>query len=85
MPPKKRNSQLKMARLAKKSRNENNEDECEDETKKRSNINNIIDEESDKSDDIDNNGEWGDDVDSGWEEDEIGQEQRIFENLNHWS
>ena len=57
----------------------------EDETKKKSNINNIINEESDKSDDIDNNGEWGDDVDSGWEEDEIGQEQRNFENLNHWS
>ena len=27
MPPKKRNSQLKIGRLAKKSRNENNEDE----------------------------------------------------------
>jgi hypothetical protein len=82
MPPKKRNSQLKMARLTKKSRNENNEDEYEDETKKISDINNIIDEESDKLDDIDNNGEWGNDDDSGWEEeDEMGQEQRIFENL----
>jgi len=33
-------------------------------------------------------GGWGDDDDdddNGWEEDEIGQEQRIFENLNHWS
>jgi len=50
MPPKKRNSQLKTARLAKKSRSENNEDEYEDETKKISNINNIIDEESDKLD-----------------------------------
>ena len=34
MPPKKRNSQIKMARLAKKSRNENNEGEYENETKK---------------------------------------------------
>ncbi|CAJ0919596.1 17079_t:CDS:10, partial [Entrophospora sp. SA101] len=51
--------------------------EYEDETRKRSNTKNIIDEESDKLHDIDNNGEWGDDSVQE-EEDEMGTRTKNF-------